>query len=85
MSTATCDSPQTASFGPCRRSPSVEILNVALLRLRFQLRCGLGLNQNLPIVNGHVATLRRENTSDLNEKEPQLLFSELYNIKDPRL
>jgi hypothetical protein len=42
---------QTASFGPGRRSRSAEILNGALLRLRFQPPCGLALNQNLPFVN----------------------------------
>jgi hypothetical protein len=42
-----------ASFGPGRRSRSAEILNVALLRLRFQPRCGLGLNRNLSFVKGH--------------------------------
>jgi electron transfer flavoprotein alpha subunit len=40
---------QRASFGPDRRSHSAEILDVALLRLRFQPRCG---NQN----NKHVTT-----------------------------
>ncbi len=39
--------PEAASFGPGRRSHESEILNVAELRLRFQIRCGLGLNQNL--------------------------------------
>jgi hypothetical protein len=40
----------TASFGPGRRSQDVEILDVALLRLRFQHPCGLVLNQNLPLL-----------------------------------
>jgi dUTPase len=30
---------------------SVEILNVALLRLRVRPRCGLALNHNLPFLN----------------------------------
>ena len=42
--------PQLASFGPGLRTRSLEILNVAQLRLRFQRRCGLGLNQNLTVV-----------------------------------
>jgi hypothetical protein len=33
-----------------RRSPSFEILAVAGLRLRLQIRGGLGLNQNLPFL-----------------------------------
>jgi hypothetical protein len=36
-----------ASFGPGRRSRDFAILDLALLRLRFQNPCGLGLNQNL--------------------------------------
>ena len=47
--------PETASCGPARRSHSVEILDVALLRLRFQPRCGLGLDHKLPFLNGHCA------------------------------
>ena len=42
--------PQRASFGPGLRSRSAEILDVALLCLRCQHRCGLGLNQNPPFV-----------------------------------
>jgi len=42
-----------ASFGPGRRSRSFAILDVALLRLRLQNRCGLGLNPNLPLLDGH--------------------------------
>jgi hypothetical protein len=34
-------SEERASFGPDRRSREFEILDVALLRLRFQIRCGL--------------------------------------------
>jgi hypothetical protein len=45
--------PQTASFGPGRRSRCVKILDVALLRLRFHPRCGLDLDQNLSVLNGH--------------------------------
>ena len=46
---------EKASFGPCRRSPVFEILNVAVLRLRFQKRFGLDLNQNLPFLNEHLS------------------------------
>ena len=45
--------PETASFGPCLRSRSIEILDVVPLRLRLQFRYGLGLNQNLPFLDGH--------------------------------
>jgi hypothetical protein len=45
--------PETASFGPGRRSRSFEILDVAQLRLRFRNRCGLGRNQNLPFLEEH--------------------------------
>ena len=45
--------PETASFDPGRRSREFEIFNVAGLRLRFQIRCGLGLNQNLLFLDGH--------------------------------
>jgi hypothetical protein len=45
--------PEMASFGPGRRSRSFAILDVALLRLRLQTRCGLGLNQNPPFLDGH--------------------------------
>jgi hypothetical protein len=45
--------PETASCGPYLRSRSFEILNVAGLRLRFQNRCGLDLNRNLPFPDGH--------------------------------
>jgi hypothetical protein len=31
----------------------VEILDVALLRLRFQSSCGLDLDLNLPLLNTH--------------------------------
>ncbi|MGD8243521.1 MAG: hypothetical protein PVF59_11870, partial [Desulfobacterales bacterium] len=44
--------PETASFGPGRRSLSFEILDVAGLRLWFQKCCGLGLSQNLPFLDG---------------------------------
>jgi hypothetical protein len=37
-----------ASFGPDLRSHDFENLTVAQRCLRFQNRCGLGLNQNLP-------------------------------------
>lgn len=43
---------EMASFGPGLRSRNFEIIDVALLRLRFQNCCGLGLNQNLPSRNG---------------------------------
>jgi hypothetical protein len=42
-----------ASFGPARRCRDVEILDVAPLRLRFQNRCGLGLDRNLPFLDGY--------------------------------
>ncbi len=40
-----------ASFGPARRSHLFVVLDVALLRLRVQKACGLGLNQNLPFLS----------------------------------
>jgi Na+-transporting NADH:ubiquinone oxidoreductase subunit D len=45
--------PQAAFFGPGRRSRSAEIRDVALLRLRFQAPCGLGLNPNIPFADEH--------------------------------
>jgi hypothetical protein len=33
----------------------LEILDVALLRLRFQSRCGLGLNRNSPFVDDRLS------------------------------
>jgi hypothetical protein len=45
-------------FRPRPASRSVEILDVALLRLRFQPYCGLGLNQNIPFVDGHWVSLK---------------------------
>jgi hypothetical protein len=45
--------PQMASIDPGLRSHFVETLDVALLRLRVQHRCGLGLNQKLPFVDAH--------------------------------
>lgn len=44
---------EMASFGPARCSHSLEILAVAPLRLRLPNRCGLGLNQKLPSLDGH--------------------------------
>jgi hypothetical protein len=37
-----------ASFGPDLRFRFFAILSRAALRLRWQKRCGFGLNQNLP-------------------------------------
>jgi hypothetical protein len=48
-----------ASFGPARRSGEFEILDGAGLRLRFQIRCGLGLNQNLLFLDEHNFTIFR--------------------------
>jgi hypothetical protein len=44
---------EMASIDPGLRSHFVETLDVALLRLRVQHRCGLGLNQKLPFVDAH--------------------------------
>jgi len=41
--------PETASYGPGRRSRLFEILNVAELRLRFRKGCGLVPNHNLQL------------------------------------
>jgi hypothetical protein len=43
--------PETASCGSARCSRSIEILDVAPLRLRFQPRCGLDPNPNLPFLD----------------------------------
>ncbi|MBC2743930.1 MAG: hypothetical protein HGJ93_12985 [Desulfosarcina sp.] len=43
-------------------SHSVEILDVALLCLRFQPRCGLGLSHNPPFMNGHGSVRRSSQT-----------------------
>ena len=45
--TETCKIFDNADFG--YRRITVE----RPLRLRFQIRCGLGLNQNLPFLDGH--------------------------------
>ena len=45
--------PETAYFGPERRFRSFEILEVDVLRLRFQIRSSLALNQNPPFMDGH--------------------------------
>jgi hypothetical protein len=42
-----------ASRGPDLCSHDFEILNVALLRLRSQNRCGLDPNPNILFLNGH--------------------------------
>ena len=42
-----------ASCSPAWCSRSFEILDVALLRLRFQSRCGLDLDFKLPFLDGH--------------------------------
>jgi hypothetical protein len=42
-----------ASHASCRRSRVSEILDVALLRLWFRKPCGLGLNRDLPFLDGH--------------------------------
>jgi hypothetical protein len=51
--------PETASFAPGLGSRDFEILDVALLCLRFQNRCGLGLNQTLLFLNGHWIIIKR--------------------------
>jgi hypothetical protein len=42
-----------AYLDPCRRFHSFAILDVALLSLWLQKRCGLDLNLNLPFLDGH--------------------------------
>jgi len=46
------DHPETAFLASDHRSRSFAILDVSL-RLRLQKRCGLGLNQKLPFLDGH--------------------------------
>jgi hypothetical protein len=48
---------ETASCGSYRRSQDIAILNVALLRLRFQYPCGLDLNRKLPFPETHFETI----------------------------
>jgi len=45
--------PETASFGPWRRSRHLSVLDVAGLRLWAPVGCGLARNQNLPHLDGH--------------------------------
>jgi hypothetical protein len=45
--------PLKASWGPDRRSQIRAILDVALLGLRLPKCCSLGLNHNLPFLDGH--------------------------------
>jgi hypothetical protein len=47
------DHSEMAFFDSSLRSRSFVILDVAMLRLRLQKRCGLGLNQKLPFLDGH--------------------------------
>ena len=54
-----------ASFGPILRSRKFSILDVAALRLRSKISCGLVLNQNLPFPDGHYLTTR-EKEDNLN-------------------
>jgi hypothetical protein len=64
-----------ASFGPGRRSRSFAILDVAPLRLRLQTCCGLGLNQNLPFLDGHCYAVRRMGGALLHPSKQHMFSS----------
>ena len=56
--------PEMASCGPAKRSRVFVIMaqpfiffDVAPLRLRLRKHCGLGLNHNLPFLDGHQLTV----------------------------
>ena len=59
-------SPERASSSPCRRSRSIEILNVALLRLRFRISpAGLGLNRESTLSGLPFKILRQDHSTML--------------------
>jgi hypothetical protein len=68
--------PETASCAPYLRSRSVEILNVALLRLRFRPRCSLDLGRNLPFLNKQLGVLIMSHLLNQLNPEPGTLNPE---------
>ena len=62
-----------------RSSRVVVILDVALLRQRFQPCCGLGLNQNLPFVNKEYPSSQKD-IFRFNKKEVSMKKEDIWMI-----
>jgi hypothetical protein len=51
----------------------LEILDVALLRLRFPISCSLDLSHNLPFLNEHFGICNHRTRNGLRVQDPEFL------------